>query len=720
MYDFKSKVAKMIRGTAMKANETNLVGLLQGSKVFIVPVFQRRYSWRKQQWQPLWDDLLREYGQSRDGSYSQDLNGHFLGSIVLHPTHGQASILMRHQVIDGQQRLTTILVLLAAIRDVRKRIDPTYQKGEYDAYMVNPFDSDFPDRLVPTEMDRDAFVQTVRNSNPQGGIGQAYAFFVREIETLLTRDENFDLKKLSDTLLVRMLVVEVSTTIQDPVNNIFNSLNSKGVPLSAADLVRNELFVHLSEREASTAHAEFWQPMEGALVDTKENGIDDSRFVNFLWIREVISDPKVTKQSLFAAFESRLRQQIRQQDPRSRSSFTLKKFEEIFEDHKVFLYINDPSKPSEIKDKLPDDLEIRVTRLREWNSIPARPLTFWIVRAVLNGRMTTLEGTEALDILLGYLVRRTLVGTPTNQLNRLLTPIAHRLESAKEANIANLLRLTLSQDVYGWPSNDEVRQGVVNIPIYKKRNDAEFLLWVLENTYNSAEFVEDNHQITIERIVPQSFPNEGGKEDIEDAGDSITDVEPLLDTLGNLTLTSKNSERRDKRFAEKLEEFRRSNIGITRSLSEYEHFGSREILKRGNEFAEELLRIWPHQRCKITDDVTQNFTADDSAGKLEDVKDRVYNTLQRFPSGSWVTPEDLAKTLAIEDRTELRDALNNLPAPVARLVRNSDGSIPDLFSDTLKNAISKQPNDFDQENHLPIKNIAELIEEPLDSEEPLE
>src|SRR4051812_35682202 len=105
----------------MHASETNLLKLLQGSKVFLVPNFQRRYSWRKAEWEQLWDDLVRECRRPHDAE-AQALVGHFLGSVVLHPAPGGASVLMKHLVVDGQQRLTTVLILIAALRDVGQQI----------------------------------------------------------------------------------------------------------------------------------------------------------------------------------------------------------------------------------------------------------------------------------------------------------------------------------------------------------------------------------------------------------------------------------------------------------------------------------------------------------------------------------------------------------------------------------------------------------------------
>ena len=133
----------------MKAVAIPVLKLIQGAKVFVIPSFQRRYTWKKDQWQQLWDDIIAE-SQVNHNSDQDALEGHFLGSVVLHPAPGPASTLMRHQVIDGQQRLTTILVLLTAIRDVREGEADFQPESITEQYLQNKYDNVHPDKLVPT------------------------------------------------------------------------------------------------------------------------------------------------------------------------------------------------------------------------------------------------------------------------------------------------------------------------------------------------------------------------------------------------------------------------------------------------------------------------------------------------------------------------------------------------------------------------------------------
>ena len=137
---------------------------------------------------------------------------------------------MKHLVVDGQQRLTTVLVLIAALRDVGEKFKfEGWNPEEYNVkYLVNAYDTEYPDRLVPTKLDRYAYVATVRDRVPTEGIGQAYTFFSKKIREVVTDgDESarIPLKTIADTLLLHMLVVEINTTPGDSVNNIFNRLN---------------------------------------------------------------------------------------------------------------------------------------------------------------------------------------------------------------------------------------------------------------------------------------------------------------------------------------------------------------------------------------------------------------------------------------------------------------------------------------------------------------
>ncbi|MBM7331682.1 DUF262 domain-containing protein, partial [Agrobacterium sp. S2] len=216
----------------MKAQELSARGLLEGTKVFTVPIFQRRYSWKREHWSALWDDIQEQFSVLVSENQTSS-GGHFLGSVVLHPDSERSSAVTQYLVIDGQQRLTTLMILIAALRDSRKLHDPEWARSdfasEYDhQYLRNAYSAKNPDKLLPTQFDREPYIATVYRGEPVGTIGQAYVWFMRAIDDLRREAATFDYETLADAILSRLTFVEIRTDESDSVNSIFNTLNSKG------------------------------------------------------------------------------------------------------------------------------------------------------------------------------------------------------------------------------------------------------------------------------------------------------------------------------------------------------------------------------------------------------------------------------------------------------------------------------------------------------------
>ena len=216
----------------MQATDKTLQQMLAGTQVFELPYFQRRYKWGSANWEELWEDFLEQYDHEDVKSGTLPANqGHFLGSIVLHPAPGSVSTVARYLLIDGQQRLTTFLTLIAAFRDFRAGEERTWNPAAYnDLYLTNPYNPDHFQRLIPTTKDRDAYTLTVHRGEPTGQIGRCYRFFMREIRKLSRRDGGIDFSRSKNALLLRMLVVDISTSISDDVNNIFRTFEPLRAP----------------------------------------------------------------------------------------------------------------------------------------------------------------------------------------------------------------------------------------------------------------------------------------------------------------------------------------------------------------------------------------------------------------------------------------------------------------------------------------------------------
>ncbi len=692
----------------MKATATTVLKLVQGSKVFLIPTFQRRYTWKKAQWSQLWNDLLAE-AQVDHPEDPDSLHGHFLGSVVLHPALGPASTLMRHQVIDGQQRLTTILLLLAALRDVRQTAEPEWNPSAIDdQYLRNPFSDDYPERLVPTKLDREAYRKTVREGVATGDMGIAYNYFRSEIERVRA-DGKVSLAHLETTLLLHMLIVEITTKSGDSVNSIFNTLNSKGMDLSAADLVRNEILHHIGDVDAEIAHDKYWIPMEEALVNPRAKS-PDREFVTFLWAREVALNPKTSRDELFPAFERRFRDHLAPLSGNRRQQGALSQLKEIYDDHLLFLIIRDPNRAVNDK-RISKPLYSSLTALKEWRSEPATPAALWILKSAVSGAITQEDAAEAITVLLSYLVKRILHGVPTNQLNRLLTPIASELEASRESvPVAEQMRATLSRQGYYWPTDSQVLASVASNPIYASaRRYVKFLLSSAERQLPGRE-TASLAKSTIEHVMPQQL-SEAWMKQFAVAGVDLDDAEALTHTLGNLTLTENNSGMGNASFEEKRDDyFRDSALRLNRGLADLDQFLPEQIQARSVALAELILSEFNAQPVSSA----RTFDRHEAGAAVEE---RLEALLQSLPVGYWVDEDALVSVLGATTET-LRPIANHLDPTLARLIRTVSAEVPDWFSEGLRADIAAQDASQGPTGvPLPAEQLGEIVAEMNDSGE---
>ena len=216
----------------MKASETNLRSILEGNKQFLVPLFQRAYSWDKKGWDTLRGDLeeLDEEAHHRN---------HFIGSAVTIPQDSTASGVAKFLLIDGQQRLTTILIVLALLRDRAKELPENTLGDEInDSFLANRYKkgNDYW-KLLPTQTDREAYTQIMRGEtvSQQSQIGKAAAYFSKR----LLGKKASDLEVLQNAITSKLMLVDIKLDRDEDPYLIFESLNAKGRPLTQADLIRN-------------------------------------------------------------------------------------------------------------------------------------------------------------------------------------------------------------------------------------------------------------------------------------------------------------------------------------------------------------------------------------------------------------------------------------------------------------------------------------------------
>ncbi|MFD7876920.1 DUF262 domain-containing protein, partial [Streptomyces sp. NPDC059766] len=250
----------------MHAREITFSKLVQGEMQFQVPLYQRTYSWQREQLQQLWDDVQELAEDQLEG---RPPAAHFLGSVVLAPERVAAGGMQRWLVVDGQQRLTTLMLAFTALRD-RHRERGAAKKADriHDLLLVNGYqDGEDHYRLLPTQADREAFVACVESLPKAGGpgnIGASYRFFL----AALTEGEENGGEEWVDAVervLGNLLsIVAITAAEGDNVYRIFESINNTGVGLSQSDLLRNYLFMCLKTRGESV-YRNVWLPMQELL-----------------------------------------------------------------------------------------------------------------------------------------------------------------------------------------------------------------------------------------------------------------------------------------------------------------------------------------------------------------------------------------------------------------------------------------------------------------------
>ncbi len=249
----------------MKAGEVLFQQLLDGKVQYRVPLFQRTYSWQEEHWQRLWDDILEIYALEQPRS-------HFLGAIVTLPMTDSPEHCSKFVLIDGQQRLTTLFILLSVMRNVAKSQPETQQLAAQivEECLVNRFAlrQDERVKMKPTQQDLDEFNKAVLGDGAahSGRIGQAMRFFERALNEGDLDGQPLNLPRLHSCVTGYLALVSIKLDKEDSPHRIFESLNNTGMVLTASDLVRNHIFMQIhDEAEQTRAYQQHWLPMQARM-----------------------------------------------------------------------------------------------------------------------------------------------------------------------------------------------------------------------------------------------------------------------------------------------------------------------------------------------------------------------------------------------------------------------------------------------------------------------
>ncbi len=543
----------------MQASETKLQQIIEGTKQYVVPLFQRPYSWKKSEWQILWDDLI-------ELCEAETPRTHFMGSIVTIPTNSIPEGVSKYLLIDGQQRLTTIFILLCAVRDHAKYGEDEELVAEINnTILVNPYKKGLDYyKLQPTQVDREVFHKLIRNEEQVQSVEilECYNFFSKKIKQF-----RIDIYKVQKVICNNLSIVSVVLSPDDDPYLVFESLNAKGRALTQADLIRNYFFMRIHIDKQDLIYERYWQPIQDLLSDNltefirhylTKYGIDVKQSEIYFQIKERINQgdalPHLQDLHKFANYYSRLLNPERE-----------------------------------------DNLKIRkyLNRINRLEVATVYPFLLNCYDEWLQNRITEDEFVDIFRVLENFILRRFVCNIQTRGLNRIFALLYSQV--AKDTDIASgsfVDRLKIILQTKDYPKDSEFKERLLDVKLYgsNRTEKAKLILESLEESFKHKEKVELNN-LSIEHVMPQTLSNWWKTHLGEDW--AIT-YDLLVHTLGNLTLTAYNSELSNSDFLTKRSEFQKSHLELNRYFYEQDSWYRKDIECRSEYLANLIIDIWKY------------------------------------------------------------------------------------------------------------------------------
>lgn len=557
----------------MKAGETTLQKLLNTSRQFIVPIFQRNYSWEKPQFKQLWEDILR--ASSFTGRQT-----HFIGSIVYIDLGTPAGRPQQLSLIDGQQRLTTLSLLLCALKRyiLANNIQSNLVKVNKltNQFLLNS-DETGNDRykILLNSQDRETFIKLLEQTdftllNISQRIMNCYDYFYKQLQTG---------KYSVDTIFTGILNLSlVSISLDKNTDNpqlIFESMNSTGKDLSQADLLRNFLLMDLSTREQNYLYTTYWQPMEQSFGQYAYLEKFDYFIRDFLTIKQ----GKICKIS-----------DVYREFKRYYANLNTDK-EAILQD--LFMYAKYYT-AMELNQEKDIDLAKLWQQLRAIDSHISYPFLMQLYRDYTQNKLDKSDFIAIVKIIISYIVRRAICEMPANSLNKLFATLYNLID--KKNYVHSVLKQFILQSTYrAFPTDYMVREKLQTKDMYHFRLK-NYILENLENYYHKEPINLAKDKYTVEHILPQSTDLKMAWQQM--LGKNWQEVQKVyLHTLGNLTITGYNSEMSNKSFEEKVNDaggFKYSHLRLNAYIANCSVWNKDTIKKRTSLLTDLILQIWQY------------------------------------------------------------------------------------------------------------------------------
>lgn len=622
----------------MKGSETRMTAFMEGAdKRYVIPVYQRKYDWRQENCRQLYEDLKKAVQSGR--------SSHFFGSIVSSVVPSGSKI--EYHIIDGQQRLTTVSLLLLAICNLIAKGKLTSREARLDEqisqrFLIAPWASeDDRIKLRPVKSDREALTKLFgpeEDYDRTSNLTHNYLFF-RDV--LLKESVSVDELYAA---IGRLEIISITLEPDDNAQLIFESLNSTGLALTEGDKIRNYILMGLPPKEQSKYYTDYWEKIEKCTRN------DVSAFVrDYLSIKQQIT-PNVS--TIYHAFKRYVEEA---QLPIETLLEDLLKYSRLFE--KLLTC------KSGLGVKRLDDCLYRMARLE---ITVTRPFLMEVLRLNQDRKLSAEEVRDVFEIVENYLFRRNICEVPTNALNKVFLTL--NKEILRYNNTADnyvdkcIYALRTKRESGRFPDDREFANALAAKQVYLMRGKYKAYLFERFENCGTVETKDvyshlDNNEYSIEHIMPQHLTPAW----TEELGANAAEIhDTWLHRLANLTLTGYNPNLSNKSFREKRDEkngYRSSGLRMNQKIALKETWGLQELEERNNEMVAQALQIWPcpQTEFKPAKKEFDSCTLDDEDVDLtgqEIVKYSLLNIEQ--PAASWSDMfEHVVKFLHQKDQSVL-------------------------------------------------------------------
>ncbi|WQR69792.1 DUF262 and DUF1524 domain-containing protein [Helicobacter pylori] len=564
----------------MKADAMKLLDFIGKSqeKQFVIPIYQRVYSWEKEQCKQLWDDIIKIGGNDK-------MNGHFIGSIVF--VHDGIYTINHNEllIIDGQQRLTTITLLFIALRN---RSSDEVKRKEMESYLINSDkDGDKKFRLILSESDRDTLLSLIdknkrKPSEPSLKIVENFKLFEEWIRK--NTDKLETIFKGLDKLMIVWIALEKG---KDDPQLIFESMNSKGIELTQTDLIRNYIVMETEVEKQEDFYNQYWRAMEEDFKQSKKQSKKEDLFNKFVRHYLTIKIGKIPKEKrVYEAFK----------DYQQKEGIEI---EDLLKDLQKYCGFFCQIAFKKEADKDLKDLNKALSFLVDLEMDVVYPLLLELYSDYSDGVLSKQDFIPIIALIESYIFRRAVCGLGTNSLNKVFPSFTKKIDKKQYLKSVeeHFGSLTGNQK---FPNDFEFKDSFITKELYgrnkTKKKKTKYFLEGLEN-FDTKEPV-NTQECTIEHIMPQTLNLEWER----DLGGNFQAIhEKYLNTIGNLTLTGYNEKYSNNSFQEKRDMekgFKQSPLKLNQSLRDLKVFGEKEIEKRANDLADWALKIWTYPKLE--------------------------------------------------------------------------------------------------------------------------